>query len=83
MSGAQATATAKQKGFDVSSTTQAAPDPKGWVIAQSPAAGGSTSDHNVKLIVSSGPADVAVPTIESQGGGGVRCMMAEVPESPA
>jgi hypothetical protein len=27
--------------------------------------------------------DVAVPTIESQGGGGVRCMMAEVPESPA
>jgi serine/threonine-protein kinase len=60
---AQATATAKQKGFDVSSTTQAAPDPKGWVIAQSPAAGGSTSDHNVKLIVSSGPADVAVPTV--------------------
>jgi hypothetical protein len=25
--------------------------------------------------------DVAIPTIESQGGGGVRCMLAEVPES--
>jgi hypothetical protein len=25
----------------------------------------------------------AVPTIETQGGGGVRCMLAEVPESPA
>jgi hypothetical protein len=27
--------------------------------------------------------DVAVPTIEAQGGGGVRCMLAEVPESRA
>jgi hypothetical protein len=27
--------------------------------------------------------DVAIPTIEAQGGGGVRCMLAEVPASPA
>ena len=27
--------------------------------------------------------DVAIPTIEAQGGGGVRCMLAEVPESRA
>ncbi len=59
----QATAAAKQKGFVVSSTTQSAPDPKGTVIRQSPAAGGSTSAHRITLVVSGGPAPVLVPKV--------------------
>ncbi len=59
----QAALIAKQKGFDVSSTTQSAPDPKGTVISQTPPAGSSTSNHHVRLVVSGGPANVAVPKI--------------------
>ncbi len=60
---AQATAAAKAQGFDVSTSTQAAPDPAGTIIRQSPAAGGFTGSHQVRLVVSSGPADVTVPSI--------------------
>jgi serine/threonine-protein kinase len=61
----QAIASAKSSGFDVVSSTRAAPDPKGTVIQQSPAAGGFTGTRRVTLVVSGGPAPVAVPGIQN------------------
>jgi serine/threonine-protein kinase len=42
---------------------RSAPDPKGTVISQSPAAGTFTGGRTVSLVVSTGPPDVAVPSI--------------------
>jgi serine/threonine-protein kinase len=62
----QAKQAARDGGLDVSTTTRAAPDPKGTVIAQSPAAGDFSSSRRVNLVVSGGPAPVAVPAIKNQ-----------------
>lgn len=60
----QATAAAKKSGLSVSvGALKAAPDPKGMVIGQSPAAGSFTGSHRVTLVVSGGPAPVTVPNI--------------------
>ena len=60
----EATDAARRAGLNVSvGATRAAPDPKGTVIAQSPAAGVFTGGRRVTLIVSGGPADVTVPKI--------------------
>jgi eukaryotic-like serine/threonine-protein kinase len=59
----QATQAAKAQGFTVATTTRVAPDPAGTVIEQSPASGAFTSGHQVRLVVSSGPANVTVPRI--------------------
>jgi len=47
---------------DVGSTRNA-PDPEGIVIDQDPKGGAFSTDHRVSLVVSSGPAKVAVPNI--------------------
>ncbi len=61
---ANATLAAKASGLDVVvAKHEAAPDPDGTVIAQSPAAGAFSGSRRVSLVVSSGPADVAVPSI--------------------
>ena len=61
---AKATANAKAAGLQVTlGPSRPAPDPKGTVIAQSPAAGAFSGSRRVTLVVSSGPADVAVPTV--------------------
>ena len=52
----------------MSSKARAAFDPEQW----------AQLNASVDCII-----DVAIPTIETQGGGGVRCMLAEVPESRA
>lgn len=44
-------------------TARNAPEPLGTVIDQNPAAGTFTGDHHVSLVVSAGPAKVAVPEI--------------------
>jgi eukaryotic-like serine/threonine-protein kinase len=59
----QATLAAKNQGFTVRATNRTAPDPPGTVIEQSPAAGDFTSGHRVQLVVSSGPANVTIPSI--------------------
>ena len=54
---------AERAGFDVEVVgARDAPDPKGTVIAQSPRAGAWTSDK-LRLIVSNGPPQVAVPEL--------------------
>ena len=63
---AKATALAEASGLGVSVKSQSSPDPKGVVIDQSPDAGSWTSAHTVKLVVSSGPAPVAVPPIKGE-----------------
>jgi eukaryotic-like serine/threonine-protein kinase len=63
---AKATALAKAGGLGVSVQKQSSPDPKGVVIDQSPGVGSWTSGHTVKLVVSSGPAPVAVPPITGE-----------------
>lgn len=45
---------------------QASPDPAGVVVSQSPNAGAFTSGRQVHLVLSSGPAPVAVPAIRNQ-----------------
>ena len=62
---AQATAAAHADGLEVATTTRPAPDPKGTVIEQRPAAGDFSGSHRVSLVVSGGPADVAVPDIRN------------------
>ena len=54
---------ARSKGLTASVTTEAAPDPVGTVIDQSPDVGAWTSGTNVHLTVSTGPAKVAMPPI--------------------
>jgi eukaryotic-like serine/threonine-protein kinase len=62
----KAIAAAKDAGLDVSlSPSQAAPDPKGTVIQQSPAAGDFSGSRRVTLVVSAGPAPVVVPNIRN------------------
>jgi beta-lactam-binding protein with PASTA domain len=63
---AKAAALARADGWTVNSDRRASPDPVGVVIAQSPNAGAWSSDHNLNLVVSSGPAPVAVPPIEGR-----------------
>jgi serine/threonine-protein kinase len=61
---ADAQTTAKNNGVSVSVGQQrSAPDPAGTVISQNPGEGAFTSGHNVTLVVSTGPAKVAVPKI--------------------
>jgi serine/threonine-protein kinase len=63
---AQATAAAKAAGLDISvGATRPAPDPKGTVIAQSPAGGVFSGSRRVTLVVSGGPPNVAVPNIRN------------------
>jgi eukaryotic-like serine/threonine-protein kinase len=62
----QATQAAKTQGFTVATTTRVAPDPVGTVIEQSPASGAFTSGHQLRLVVSSGPADVTIPRIVNE-----------------
>jgi eukaryotic-like serine/threonine-protein kinase len=63
---AQATAAAKDAGLAVTvGASQAAPDPKGTVIEQHPAAGVFTGSRRVSLVLSAGPAGVAVPNIRN------------------
>jgi eukaryotic-like serine/threonine-protein kinase len=60
----QAIAAARAQGITASiGATRAAPDPKGTVIEQSPSAGAFSSSRRVTLVVSGGPAPVAVPKI--------------------
>jgi beta-lactam-binding protein with PASTA domain/tRNA A-37 threonylcarbamoyl transferase component Bud32 len=61
-----AIALAESKGLTASVTNQAAPDPAGTVIDQSPAVGSWTSGTKVRLTVSSGPAPVAVPPVQGE-----------------
>jgi serine/threonine-protein kinase len=64
MSGQKALATAQQDGFTATiGASRAAPDPPGTVIEQQPTAGALTGNRRVRLVVSSGPAKVAVPNI--------------------
>jgi beta-lactam-binding protein with PASTA domain/tRNA A-37 threonylcarbamoyl transferase component Bud32 len=59
-----ATALAKHDGLSIGPVRhEAASDPAGVVVSQSPAPGTFTSAHRVHLVVSSGPARVAVPAI--------------------
>jgi len=46
--------------------TQVSPDPKSVVVSQSPGPGAWTASRHVRLIVSSGPAPVAVPSIKGE-----------------
>ena len=62
----KATDLAKAHGLSVSIQQRPSPDPKGVVIDQSPDAGAWTSNGTVKLVVSSGPAPVAVPPITGE-----------------
>ena len=57
---------ARSKGLTASVTTEAAPDPVGTVIDQSPDVGAWTSGTNVHLTVSTGPAKVAMPPIQGE-----------------
>jgi beta-lactam-binding protein with PASTA domain/tRNA A-37 threonylcarbamoyl transferase component Bud32 len=60
----QAIAAARAQGLVASvGATRAAPDPKGTVIEQSPSAGAFSSNKHVTLVVSGGPAPVAVPAV--------------------
>jgi len=61
----QATLAAKAGGLAVSVSHRSAPDPKGTVIAQSPRPGAFSSSHHVTLVVSDGPAPVAVPGVRN------------------
>jgi beta-lactam-binding protein with PASTA domain/tRNA A-37 threonylcarbamoyl transferase component Bud32 len=59
-----ATKAARAAGLDLSvGATRAAPDPKGTVIAQSPASGLFTRSRQVSVVVSAGPPDVSVPSV--------------------
>ncbi|MDQ1510936.1 MAG: eukaryotic-like serine/threonine-protein kinase [Actinomycetota bacterium] len=58
-----ATALAKHEGLSIGTVAREASDPAGVVVSQSPPAGSFTSNHRVNLVVSSGPARVAVPAI--------------------
>jgi serine/threonine-protein kinase len=63
---AEALELADRAGFDVEVTgSRDAPDPKGTVIAQSPRAGAWTSDK-LRLVVSNGPPQVAVPEVRAK-----------------
>jgi beta-lactam-binding protein with PASTA domain len=60
----QAAQAAKTAGLTVTrGKDQASPDPKGTVISQSPQPGSFSGSKKVTLVVSSGPANVAVPNI--------------------
>lgn len=60
----QATDIAKGQGLEVTvASNRAAADPKGTVIDQSPAAGDFSVGRRISLVVSVGPAPVAVPTV--------------------
>jgi eukaryotic-like serine/threonine-protein kinase len=60
----QAIAAARAQGLAATvGSRRAAPDPKGIVIEQSPGAGDFSSGRRVTLVVSDGPAPVAVPKI--------------------
>jgi eukaryotic-like serine/threonine-protein kinase len=63
---ARAKALASASGMTVSVQQRPSPDPVGVVIDQSPDPGAWTSEHEVKLVVSSGPAPVAVPPIKGE-----------------
>ncbi len=55
---------AQHDGLTVSSVSKrAAPDAAGMVISQNPGPGAFSGSHRVTLVVSSGPPDVAVPSI--------------------
>ena len=62
----QARQLAWRDGFSFVVETQVSPDPKNIVIGQSPGPGTWTSSRRVRLIVSSGPAAVAVPPIKGK-----------------
>jgi eukaryotic-like serine/threonine-protein kinase len=54
---------------------QAKPDPAGTVVAQSPVPGKSSSSHHVTLTLSSGPPDVAVPTVVGKPWGDAKALL--------
>ncbi|HUI47626.1 MAG TPA: PASTA domain-containing protein [Acidimicrobiia bacterium] len=61
----QAKSAGRAAGLDVvQGKSQSAPDPAGTVISQSPASGDFTGGRRVTVVVSSGPADVQVPSIQ-------------------
>jgi serine/threonine-protein kinase len=62
----QARALAEDAGLSVTLQSQAAPDPRNYVIDQSPDPGQWTSAGSVHLLVSSGPLKVAVPDVIGQ-----------------
>jgi beta-lactam-binding protein with PASTA domain/tRNA A-37 threonylcarbamoyl transferase component Bud32 len=62
----QAKQAAKAAGVQVNfGKQQSSPDPKGTVISQNPTAGAFAGARSVTLVVSSGPPDVAVPSIQN------------------
>jgi len=62
-----ATAQADAQGFDINvSKEEHAPDPAGTIISQSPESGTFTDGKTVKVVVSSGPAPIAVPDVVNQ-----------------
>jgi eukaryotic-like serine/threonine-protein kinase len=62
-----ATAQADAQGFDIDvSKEEHAPDPAGTIISQSPESGTFTDGKTVKVVVSSGPAPIAVPDVVNQ-----------------
>jgi serine/threonine-protein kinase len=64
MNGQKALTAAQHDGFTATiGPARAAPDPPGTVIQQDPAAGALTGNRHLRLVLSSGPAKVAVPNI--------------------
>jgi serine/threonine-protein kinase len=61
-----AEALAHTDGLSYSLSPQVSPDPKNVIVGQSPASGSWTSTRHVRLIVSSGPAPVSVPSITGE-----------------
>jgi serine/threonine-protein kinase len=62
-----ATARADAQGFSVEvSGEEHAPDPAGTIIRQDPAGGTFTDGDTVKVVVSSGPAPIAIPEVVGQ-----------------
>jgi serine/threonine-protein kinase len=57
---------ALRNGFSFVMQPQVSPDPKNTVVGQSPGPGSWTASRHVRLIVSSGPAPVAVPPVKGQ-----------------
>jgi serine/threonine-protein kinase len=60
----QAEQAAQQQNFQISwGDSRAAPDPKDTVIDQSPDGGGFTGSRHLRLVLSSGPAPIVIPSI--------------------
>jgi serine/threonine-protein kinase len=62
----QAQAAARAEGVTLTVERRQAPDPKGVIFDQDPDPGEFSSDTDVKVVVSNGPPQVAIPTIVGQ-----------------